>query len=210
MKLLHRLRSDEALMSAFQQGDSHAFEVLYKRHKDRLLRFLLGIGRSSGLTRERAEELAQDSWASIIQSVENYRIEAKFSTYLFTVGRNRWIDETRRQNVRTDVDAKISLPSPYNSIDDDVAPLTEKETLVEGMMEVAVDHQRVLQAIDQLPEEQRTVFLLKEAGFSLKEISLQLNQPSETIKSRIRYARSRLRERFSEQQELTEVTEASL
>lgn len=195
MKLLHRLRSDEALMSAFQKGDGDAFGTLYRRHKDGLLRFIWSLGRSSGLTRERAEELAQDSWASVIQSVENYRVEAKFSTYLFTVGRNRWIDDARKQKVRADVDFNLTSKPTSES---DAAITPEKEVSVEGMMDVAVDHQRVLHAIDQLPEEQRVVFLLKEAGFSLKEMSEQLNQPSETIKSRLRYARNRLRERFNE------------
>lgn len=207
MKLLHRLRSDEALMSAFQKGDGDAFEILYRRHKDGLLGFIWSLGRTSGLTRERAEELAQDSWASIIQSAESYRVEAKFSTYLLTVGRNRWIDDIRKQKVRADVDVKVTSEPSSES---DSKTTFEKEVSVDGMMDVAVDHQRVLQAIDQLPEEQRLVFVLKEAGFSLKEMSQQLNQPSETIKSRLRYARSRLREHFSDQTNSSMVEEGEL
>ncbi len=181
-------------MLAFQQGDSSAFESLYGRHKDRLLRFLLGLGGSPGGTRERAEELAQDSWASVIKNVENYRVESKFSTYLFTVARNRWIDETRKLKVRTDVDGTLPTPTPSGSLDEYDAEVAD--IAVEGKLDIAVDYQRMLQAVEQLPQDQRVVFLLKEAGFSLKDISQQLNLPSETVKSRLRYARNRLRERF--------------
>ncbi len=197
MKLLHRFRSDESLMMAFQRGDGYAFEILYTRHKDRLLRFLMVVG-GTGLSREIAEELAQDSWTAIIQSAEHYRVEAKFSTYLFTVARHRWIDECRKKKVRIDIDGK----HPSSSVDDSFTSQIERETVVEGKMDIAVDHQRVLHAVERLPEDQRLVFVLKETGFSLQEIAQQLNQPSETIKSRLRYARNRLRERFNERPDI--------
>ena len=207
MGLLHRLPSDEALMSAFQNGDSNAFEVLYRRHKDKLLRFVLGLGRSSGLTRERAEELAQDSWASIIQRAESYQPQAKFTTYLFTVARNRWVDDVRKRSVRVDIDAKLEVHKDSSSELGDSFRQADAESSVEGMMDIAVDCQRLLQAIDLLSEEQRLVFLLKEEGFSLKEISVQMNQPIETTKSRLRYARARLKEHFNGRQKETVIEE---
>lgn len=192
-------------MFAFQRGDGDAFEVLYHRHKDRLLRFLLGLGRSSGLTRERAEELAQDSWTSVIQRAEYYTAQAKFTTYLFTVARNGWVDYVRKQNVRIDVDARIEVREGSHSDVDDLSSSACAESVVEGMMEVAVEYQRLMNFIDHLPEEQRLVFLLKEEGFSLKEIAVQMNQPVETIKSRLRYARNRLKERFDSRSKETAV-----
>ncbi len=193
MGLLHRLRSDEALMLAFQRGDSRAFEVVYGRHKNRLLRFLLGLGRGSGLTSAMAEELAQDAWLSVIDRIEQYSPSAKFTTYLFTIARNAWIDCARKRQVRREVNAVLELPQKeafLGTEQSEIEVIQESDT----SMEAHVEFHRLLDAIDQLPEVQREVFLMKEEGFSLKEIAVCVEQPQETVKSRLRYARSRLRD----------------
>ncbi len=197
MGLLHRLRSDEALMLAFQRGDSGAFEVVYQRHKSRLLRFVLGLGRSSGLTVAMAEELAQDTWLSVIDRIEQYSPSAKFTTYLFTVARNGWIDWFRKCQVRRDVNVSLDVPLDVNQEDGNAgAALANTEVRQEraATMETQVEFHRLLLAIDQLPEVQREVYLMKEEGFSLIEIATCIKQPPETVKSRLRYARNRLRE----------------
>jgi len=195
MGLLHRLRSDEALMLAFQRGDGGAFDVVYERHKNRLLRFVLGLGRSSGLTVTMAEELAQDTWLSIIDRIEQYSPSAKFTTYLFTVARNGWIDWFRKRQVRRDINVSLDVALGGELEEGShVAASANSHVSPEGAtMETHVEFQRLLLAIDLLPEVQREVYLMKEEGFSLKEIATCIQQPPETVKSRLRYARNRLR-----------------
>ncbi len=196
MGLLHRLRSDEALMLAFQRGDGGAFDVVYERHKNRLLRFVLGLGRSSGLTVTMAEELAQDTWLSIIDRIEQYSPSAKFTTYLFTVARNGWIDWLRKRQVRRDINVSLDVALGGELEEGShAAASANSHVSSEGAatMETHVEFQRLLLAIDQLPEVQREVYLMKEEGFSLKEIATCIQQPPETVKSRLRYARNRLR-----------------
>ena len=71
--------SDEALMSAYRDGDNGAFEILYHRHRGGLYRFLL---RQCG-TAAVAEELFQDVWMNLIRARRRYLPQARFAT-IFT------------------------------------------------------------------------------------------------------------------------------
>lgn len=182
MGLLHRLRSDEALMLSYQQGDTSAFTTLYSRHKDRLYSFLL---RACGNTAV-AEELAQDAWTSLINRITHYRPEAKFSTYLFTIARNKLTDYFRRP-VTHKTDSLDQMVSDDNHEHDKVMSASAPDP--ESQLQVS----RLLVQITRLPEEQREAFVLKEEGFSVQEIATITEVTTETAKSRIRYARNRLR-----------------
>ena len=89
-------RSDEALMLAFAAGQADAFDTLYARHRAPLFRYVKRLCRHH----ETARELYQDIWMRIIEKRGNYRPEAKFSTYLYTVAHNRVVDHFRRQRLR--------------------------------------------------------------------------------------------------------------
>jgi RNA polymerase sigma-70 factor (ECF subfamily) len=190
MALLHRLRSDESLMRCYQQGDASAFTQLYNRHKDRLYNFLLRACGNAAL----AEELAQDAWTSLIDRVAHYRPEAKFSTYLFTIARNKLTDYLRRP-VNTHTDSLEHLAEDQGL--DAVMPGQEQDMLQQ------VQCKRLLVSIVALPVEQREAFILKEEGFSLQEIASITEVTAETVKSRIRYARQRLRATLSGQDAAT-------
>jgi RNA polymerase sigma-70 factor (ECF subfamily) len=70
---------DEELMNRYRDGDAHAFEVLYTRHKGPLYRYLLRQCGAAAL----AEELFQDVWMKLIRARERYEARAKFTTYLY-------------------------------------------------------------------------------------------------------------------------------
>ena len=103
---------DEELMSRYRFGDAGAFEVLYKRHKGPLYRYLL---RQCGAAAQ-AEELFQDVWFKVIRARERYEARAKFTTYLYHLAHNRLIDHYRR--------ARTGVPISYN--DDPDEPLLEQ------------------------------------------------------------------------------------
>ena len=66
--------SDETLMLRYQAGDAAAFDELYARHRGTLFRFITRQCR----VRDRAEEIFQDVWMSLIQAAARYRAEAQF------------------------------------------------------------------------------------------------------------------------------------
>jgi len=177
---------DSALMLRYRDGDVAAFEILYRRHKDALFRYLLRHCRQ----RAAAEDVFQEVWGRIIKSRDNYRPTAKFTTFLYHVAHNCFIDHIRR-NKRHAGAADID---PDSQAHDGDCP----ETLVEK----SLARRKLDSALRSLPDEQRDVFLLyEEAGLSLDEIATVTDCKRETAKSRLRYAVRKLREALDESPE---------
>lgn len=80
-------------MQAYAEDDMEAFELLYRRHRQRLFGFLLGRLKS----RSEAEEVFQSVFAKLHQARHSYRREVPFLPWLFTIARNALIDHLRRQ-----------------------------------------------------------------------------------------------------------------
>ena len=174
---------DSALMLRYRDGDVVAFEVLYQRHNDALYRYLLRLCHH----RDTAEDIFQDVWGKIIKSRQNYRPTAKFSTFLYRVAHNCFIDHIRR-NKRHSHSVDVE---PDNQPD----PGDQPEALAERSMA----RRRLDAALRELPEEQRDVFLLhEEAGLNLDQIASVTGANRETAKSRLRYAVKKLRVAINE------------
>ena len=174
---------DSALMLRYRDGDVAAFEVLYQRHNDALYRYLLRLCHH----RDTAEDIFQDVWGKIIKSRQNYRPTAKFSTFLYRVAHNCFIDHIRR-NKRHSHSVDVE---PDNQPD----PGDQPEVLAERTMA----RRKLDAALRELPEEQRDVFLLhEEAGLNLDQIASVTGANRETAKSRLRYAVKKLRVAINE------------
>ncbi|WP_426699712.1 RNA polymerase sigma factor [Rhodanobacter sp. Col0626] len=177
---------DAMLMLAYARGDLAAFEVLYGRHRGMLYRFLLRSVRDP----HRTDELFQETWSRVISARERYQPQAKFSTWLLQIAHNLMIDSARRQRPVVDGEqAEIALAH---------ASTPECEQPEHALSEF--ERRRGLQrAIEQLPEDQRIAILLRlEQDLSLEEIAAVTGAGRETVKSRLRYAMTRLREVLSE------------
>jgi RNA polymerase sigma-70 factor (ECF subfamily) len=180
--------SDEALMLAYRDGDAGAFETLYSRHRGGLYRFVL---RQCG-SRSLADELFQDVWMNLIAARSRYVPSAKFSTFLYQVARNRVIDHFRASG--------RSLEQPENE-DDPLDPPAPPESQPEQTVERRETASRLLAALEALPPLQREAFLLHEEGeLTLEEIAQLTGVGRETVKSRLRYALARLREKLEAEQ----------
>ena len=174
---------DSALMLRYQDGDTAAFEELYRRHKDALYRYFLRLGGDAAT----AEDLYQEAWAKIIRARENYRPTAKFTTFLYRVAHNCFIDYVRRNQRHTRVAA----------VDPDTQPSHDES--LEMRAESQLARERLETALQSLPDEQRDVFLLhEEAGLSLEEIAGVTGANREATKSRLRYAVRKLRAAIDE------------
>ena len=179
---------DSALMLRYKDGDSDAFETLYRRHNDALYRYLLRLCRHPAT----AEDVFQEVWGKIIKSRERYRPTAKFTTFLYRVAHNCFIDHVRRNKRHSNVA--------------DVEPDSQQHDgeLPEQAVERDLARTRLESALKTLPDEQRDVFLLhEEAGLTLDEIAAVTGANRETTKSRLRYATNKLRAAIDEPQEVT-------
>ena len=177
------LPEDSALMLRYCDGDVAAFELLYKRHNDALFRYLLRLCRH----RSTAEDVFQEVWGKIIKARENYRPTAKFSTFLYRVAHNCFIDYLRRNKRHSHTD----------NIEADTQPDPAEQPDVQTERSLA--RRRLEAALRNLPDEQRDAFLLhEEGGFSLDQIAAITGSNRETSKSRLRYAVNKLRQAIDE------------
>lgn len=173
--------NDAALMLRYKDGDVAAFETLYNRHRGPLFRFLL---RQIG-NQQFAEDVFQEVWSKIIRNRESYRPAAKFSTYMYHIARNCSVDHHRRSGRQAVLvsDQDESVPEPIATGND---PLVSAEN--------SDIRSELTDALNNLPAEQREVFLLhEESGFTLEEIGTLTGVSRETVKSRLRYALGKLR-----------------
>jgi len=169
---------DSALMLRYRDGDVGAFQTLYQRHNGALYRYLLRLCRH----RDTAEDLYQEVWSKIIKSRQQYRPTAKFSTFLYRVAHNCFIDHIRR-NKRHMHEVAIDP--------DESASATESP---EHAADQSLNRKRLDLALAKLPSEQRdAVLLFLEAGMNLEAISQVTGVNRETAKSRLRYATAKLK-----------------
>lgn len=175
---------DAELLRAHGAGDPHAFARLYDRY-DRpcflFIRRLLGAAHGDA-----AEDLHQETWIAVSRNAAAFDpCQAAFPAWLFTIARRKVWDHFRRQKVAVlasaQDDAAMGVPDPGQS------PLEQVQS-----RELA---REIVAAVEALPLEQRGVFVLfTQAGLSLEEIAEVTGVALETAKSRLRYARAKLRQ----------------
>ena len=182
-RAMDRAVEDSALMLRYRDGDVAAFEALYRRHNDALYRYLLRLCRH----RATAEDIFQEAWGKIIKARESYRPTAKFTTYLYRVAHNCFIDYLRRNRRH----AQTANVEPDSQPDAGESP--------DMLVERSLARRRLDAALQTLPDEQRDVFLLhEEAGLNLEQIASVTGSNRETVKSRLRYAVKKLRAAIEE------------
>src|SRR5512146_3089289 len=84
--------TDEMLMVRYQRGAREAFADLVRRHKTPVYNFVLRYVRSGNT----AEDVTQDVFLRVVQNAAEFKHEARFSTWLYTIARNLCIDQLRR------------------------------------------------------------------------------------------------------------------
>ena len=174
---------DEQLMLAYREGDAGAFEELYRRHKGGLFRFVLRSVRELAV----AEELYQEIWMRAIEARGRYEVQAKFTTWLYTIAHNRLVDHWRRKGL-----ALVSLDQEETAA---AEPPAGADYEPQRVLEAKQGLERFARALEALPPAQREVFLLHhEAELSLAEIAQATGANEEAAKSRLRYALSKLKE----------------
>lgn len=194
--------SDEELLRRFNEGDASAFEEVMRRYERPLYNFILRSVRR----RDRADELLQDVFMKVIQRSSDFKGNSKFSTWLYTIARNLCIDHSRKMVFRR----HRSLDAPGRSgADEEGASLLDRTA--DGGPEpdraaVAEDlRRRIAEAVEELPEEQKDVFLMRQVqGMAFKEIATVIGVPENTVKSRMRYALERLQRALSDYAEYVE------
>ncbi len=176
--------SDENLMLLYQQGEQAAFETLYRRYKDVLYRDFL----KHCSDRSQSEELYQEVWIKLINSAARYKPKAKFKTYLFTIAHNTLVDFYRKAK-------------PSQTIEFEETEITEEFTnnptplaMPEDEFTLKQKTNLFIQTLEALPADQKEAAILHfEQEMSVQEIAEITQVKTETAKSRLRYAKKKLK-----------------
>jgi RNA polymerase sigma-70 factor (ECF subfamily) len=182
--------TDEALLAQYARGNAQAFELLYRRHELRVWRYLERNTRN----RASADELMQEVWFAVARGAGHYQPTARFSTWLFTIAHNRMIDLMRASRHNASLD---ELGYEADAVLDQLMTAPSEGPLAAA---VARDQATALtRAVEELPQDQREAFLLQvEGDLSVEDIAEVMKSSFETTKSRLRYARTKLRESLKE------------
>lgn len=165
--------SDEKLMLKYGDGDANAFNVLYGRHKDPMYRYVVRQVKDLDL----ANDLYQDLWGRIIRASTSYKTSAKWTTWAYRIAHNLVIDHYRTLKP---VDPEVEAASSETP-----SSLHEQNEL----------SQQLMHCMGKLPAVQREVFLLtQETDLTLSMIADVIDASHEAVKSRLRYAKSALKE----------------
>ncbi len=185
--------TDEELMDQYVAGDAKAMAILYDRHARSLKAFAMQQGA------QRPDDVVQDAFLRVVRNGQGFKGQAKFRTWLFTIGRNLCIDASRRDRFRSgpSLDAPSGNedgPTLGERIASDAPGLDASQNLADAQFRSVFDV-----AMAKLPDEQREVFALRElSGLSFAEIADATQCNENTVKSRMRYALKALRDALSD------------
>lgn len=188
--------TDENLMGRYQAGDLAAFQELLGRYERPLWTFLRRFVGDAAT----AEDLLQEVFLRVVRAAGEWKGEARFSTWLYTIARNLCTDQARRAVHRRaqSLDAPAGRPGADDSgpiLMDRVAAGRSagrgqpEDAAMDGELRAELDR-----AVDALPDEQREVFLMREVmDLPFAEIARAVGATEPTVKSRMRYALEKLR-----------------
>ena len=167
-------RSDQELLRAHADGDPAAFEILVRRHRDRMWAVALRTLRDP----EEAADALQEALVSAYRAAGSFRAESAVTTWLHRIVVNACLDRVRRRQVRP----TVSLPEGTGE------PAEPRDRIAERDTAMAVEA-----ALGQLSVEQRAAITLVDIeGWSVAETATMLGVAEGTVKSRCARGRARL------------------
>jgi RNA polymerase sigma-70 factor (ECF subfamily) len=200
----HSNLSDGALVSATLSGDKSAYRVLVERYQGRLLRVALDILKNSS----DAEDVVQESFVKAFLSLDKFKNQASFYTWLHRITFNMAVDLKRKNQRRGgqhfEYKEEVSVSNSVGSTDIGVTeganvPFSQN---IEGPQEALLRREagkKIDQVFASLSDEHRAVITLREVdGLDYEEIAAALGVPRGTVMSRLFYARKALQQALRE------------
>ena len=190
-EVLYIASMDESeLINEVKAGKATAFKTLVEQYQDRVINTCYGFVRD----KEDARDVAQDVFIEIYQSLENFREEAKLSTWIYRISVTKSLDFLRRKNRKK----RMGQFKRLFSIDDMAERLAQPSGSNPDINVEKMERDRILQqAIDRLPENQKiAITLSKYEGFSNKEISEIMNTSISSVESLIHRAKVNLKKKL--------------
>jgi RNA polymerase sigma-70 factor (ECF subfamily) len=165
---------EQVMADYIMHKDKKAITALYNTFADDMYHYLLTLSEPST-----AQDIVQKTWLKVIEKPHSYHTSGSLKAWLFTMARNALIDELRKTKRWTELDEQHEEVSVFTP------PKFENKGNIQALFD---------EALMLLPFQQREAFCLQQEGFSLSDIALMTDSKQETIKTRLRYAKTKLKE----------------
>jgi len=180
--------TDEQLLLAVRSGDTDSLGALMLRWEQPLFRFVYRIL----LRHEDARDVCQETFLRVLKKADRFKTGSRFSTWMYQIALNLCRDQLRRRRRWSLVMAE------HHELDESLTPAPREGSSGSDPardVEILEQNAAVARALGRIPPEQREVLVLKEyEGLKFKEIAEILRCPESTVKSRMYYGLSGLRD----------------
>ena len=180
--------SDVALVNLLKEGSTPAFQEIVSRYTQKVHNLSMRITRNE----EDTEEILQDVFVAVYKKIDKFEGKSAFSSWLYRITANTAFMKLRKRKQTPAVSLEEAGPGATENLthetrEDDITALSTRHEL----------RAELQQAIDKLPEEYRTIFLLRDVdGMSTCEVAKILKLSVPAIKSRLHRSRLMLRKRL--------------
>jgi RNA polymerase sigma-70 factor, ECF subfamily len=194
-----RTESEASLVQRARRGDEQAFATLYQLHKKRVYSVCLQMTRDIA----DAEDLTQEAFLQVFRSVNSFRGDSAFSTWLYRIAVNTVLMKLRRRKAPP----SVSLDEPVSA---DSPSLKREIGKADPNLSGVVDRIALRRAVEELPAGCRQVFDLHEVeGFQHHEIAQLLECSIGNSKSQLHKAKMKMRDALFPKRRIPRASKAS-
>lgn len=189
-------RTDWDLAQRAGKGDKEAFRELVERYQRRVLAVVVGMLHD----REAALEVTQETFIKAYRSIDGFKGDASFYTWIYRIAVNLAIDYQRREWRKPILDG-VRAGDEESPGEDPIERARSEDPAADPFLSAkdAELRRRLREAIDELTPDHKAVILLRELeGLSYEEISRVMQCSKGTVMSRLHYARKKLQARLKE------------
>ncbi len=173
--------SDQLLLSSVADKNEEAFERLYKRYYHRVMQFVLRMLRDRSV----AEEVVDDTMYAVWKGAERFKGNSAVSTWILGIAYRRALKAIdRNRKLQAFLHDEVAIERAVDGSDE----ANPEDVVTAEDLRCHID-----EAIGRLSDDHRSVMLLTLMGYSYEEISTIVECPSNTVKTRMFYARKKLK-----------------
>ncbi len=175
--------ADKELIQEILLGNNNAFKTLVEKYQQQVFRVVMGFVHS----KEDAEDVTQDIFIKVYQSLSSFKGKSEFSTWLYRVAVNMSLNFINRNKKNSILE---SLEKLFHKSSDEKTPLEQ--------MEDAERDKLIQEAIDSLPEKQKTAFVLSRyEELSQKKIASIMDTTEGAVEQLLQRAKANLQKKLS-------------
>lgn len=178
--------SEHFLIEELKKGSESAFKSIIDSYQDLIYNTCLGIVKNE----EDAEDLAQEVFVQVYQSIQGFKGESKLSTWLYRIAITKSLDHERKKKRKKRFGFVKSIFGEDAQVEINPPDFNHPGILYDKKEKAVI----LFKAIDKLPENQRVAFVLsKVEGLSYQEISEVMQTSVSAIESLLHRAKNNLR-----------------